>query len=292
MCQTGVRECLDRLRGQDVTAFRPGEWRAVFDGFGEGRGRPELLEDECPACGEKLFLIRRHLDSVGFNLPDAAVYQGLRVGAPCMALGMVEPGVTTMSRRPSADVRRRWQGMLWDCFNVAFVDVEGGHAGEFAPEEEWGFGDKLSELPAIAGSLRTALQDARRAGDIGRTDDSRATEAALEHVLAPVFARHGFRFIARDRSIPIIRAFWWGHYPDLLFEAPDRRSLAVEVKVTEDWEHPLGEPLACLLAHNAVVNVRVSIQADPVPPSVRSLVGRAEDALRASGRAEFIYVEP
>lgn len=77
---------------------------------------------------------------------------------------------------------------------------------------------------------------------------------------------------------------------DLLYSKSGHGTIAVEVKVDEDWEHPICEPLGDLLEHNAVINIRVPFGQDKLDAGTRSLVSEAEHMLEASGRAGFIYV--
>jgi hypothetical protein len=297
MCRLGVAAFIGGLSGQDVGSLGDRSWRPALDGFGDASGTAALVQDTCKHCGRPFPIVKRTLESCAFNLPDAAIYHGLRLRAPCVALGFVVPGKTTASRRPALQLRRRWQGLMWHIYQVAFLDVEDGAIGEFCPDQAWAVGSQSAqELQRISADIEVCLREARRARTIPAYNsngigDSRATEALLESILSPLLhQKHGYEFAGMDRGAPIIEVFWWGHYLDLLYRRPGGATLAIEVKVTEDWEHPLGEPLGCLLQHNAVINIRVSSQEDQLDRTTRQLVQEAETMLANTGRASFLCV--
>lgn len=272
-----------------------GPWRPAFDGFGEGAGPVAIAEAKCPLCDRSLPIIRRTLESGAYNLPDAAVYRRLLSGSYCIALGDAIPNKTTPSRRPGPTVRSRWQGMLWHVYQVAFLDVVGNEIGPFEPADEWAIGRPPDQLEMITDRLRSELRAARSGGNIpaykpNGDGDSRETERRLQPILTRVLESWSYRFVASDRQTGIIPAFWWGHYVDLLYKRGDGDTLSVEVKVKEDWEHPVNEPLGALLRDNAVLNIRVGTQGDNRSPETRRLVAEAESRLSPTGRAVFLHI--
>src|SRR3989442_521085 len=117
MCETGVDDFLEKLRREGIGALPGGVWESVADGFrprSSRAGEPALLEHPCPRCQGKLAVVRRSLISEAYNLPDAAVYQRLKRGTPCVAMALVDPRPkrTTMIRRPGGRVREAWQSMM------------------------------------------------------------------------------------------------------------------------------------------------------------------------------------
>jgi len=90
-----------------------------------------------------------------------------------------------------------------------------------------------------------------------------------------------------------VQGFWSYRLLDLLYRtSAGQNSIAVEVKVDEDWGHPVCQPLGYLLEHNAVLTIRVPKQKDQLDKETRRLVTKAESMLARTGRASFIYVWP
>jgi len=296
MCREGIRALVTKLQHQGVRDLEERDWRPVVDGFGDGEGPAELLIETCPVCNEPLPIVKRVLQSDAYNFPDVAAYQRLRLDAPCFALGYVT-SKTTQKWNPEnhPSLRERWQGLMWYVYDVAFVDVQDGAVGAFCPVANW-WGDKVlvGELPNIVAGLQEPLKQARRDGRIPvctqqrPKGDSKATEPVVEEILTPVLCTHGYQF-AGTQTWGI--GFWCGFYLDLLYRREkDQSSLGVEVKVGEDWKHPINQPLKNLLSRNAVLNIRVPADEDPLNQEARRLVTEAEGVLEGTGRAAFIYV--
>jgi hypothetical protein len=246
-----------------------------------------MLEKECQICHKKFPVVGRWLETERYNLPDTAVYRQLLSDTPCVALGWVKLDTGKEKPEPSPELRKRWQGIMWNVYRVAFLDVREGEVGQFCPSSSWGKGDPLPELDSMESSLKRLLFEARKKGDIPVDESSRKTERALKEILSPELEeKYGYE-LARQKSI---QAFWWTHKPDLLYTKSDGSTLAVEVKVNEDWKHPINEPLACLLEHNAVLNIRIPPRGDRLDAKVRKVVKKAEDKLESTGRAKFMYI--
>jgi hypothetical protein len=188
---------------------------------------------------------------------------------------------------PSPDVRKRWQGLMWEVYEVAFLDVREGKVGQFCPSSNWQKGDPPPELDDIERGLERLLLEARKKSVIPVGKNSRETECALKEILSPELEKYGYKPIPER---PSIQAFWWTHRLDLLCTKSDGSTLAVEVKVNEDWEHPINEPLACLLEHNGVLNIRIPLGRDKLGPKIRGRVTEAENRLERTGRAKFMYI--
>ncbi len=287
MCQEGVRQFAEQLQDQDIRGLLSDTPAYVRGGFGPGKGQVELFIGCCPTCRRQFPILKRDLVSEAYNLPDAAIYQRLRFQAPCLALGCVTEK-TTSSRDPARHpgLRQRWQGLLWHVFEVAFVDVREDIVGEFSPNHQWAAGQVIPELSDIADQASEALVRAGGGGNIPRCSSPK-TEIAIDEVLSPIMNSFGYH---ASCSSTMVHAFWWGHRLDLLYEKRDSGTISFEVKVDEDWDHPLGEPLANLLGHNAVINVRVAPNGDRLDPNTREYVCRGEELVQRTGRAEFIYI--
>jgi hypothetical protein len=186
--------------------------------------------------------------------------------------------------------------MMWNVYQVVFLDVSNGIIREFEPTMDWGLGQPPDRFDAIVTEIDLASRNAFAQGNLpGRklngAGDSRATEELLERILSPILERYGYFFLARDRKTRIIPAFWWGHWVDILYRNRETdHSLNIEVKVTEDWNHPIDEPLAGLLRDSAVINVRVGNEGNRRSSAVKDLVSRAEGLLEGTGRVRFLYV--
>ncbi len=297
MCREGVRAFVQELRTEDLSRFAKGRGCPIVQGFGvrkkAGKAACELFEETCSECGERFRVVTRVLDSEAYNLPDAAVYQRLCFDSPGVALGWVK---SDAEDPPNRDIRQRWQGLLWHVYDVAFVDVHDGVVGEFCPEEDWGVGDPLGELQEVVVETEEVLSAARVDGRIPvRTErhpdgDSTATEEALRPILTRVLGGYGYRFAGtHNRAI----GFWCGFDLDLLYDRQkDQSTIAIEVKVTEDWEHPINQPLKNLLHRNAVLGIRVPSEKDRLDRQTRGLATKAESMLEDTGRAGFICVWP
>ncbi len=294
MCQQGVKAFVQKLSGQDIGNLEHRRWEGVRDGFGpRDSSVVELSVEICPRCNKSFPIVRRVLESCAYNLPDVAVYQRFRFRSPGVALGLVVKGRTTNpdKYRPGKAMRGRWQGLMWSVYQVAFLDVVEGVVGEFCPAKDWAIGDPPANLDQIAQDARHALCVARRQRSIPVGTDSTATEDEVGDVLAPVFDKCGYKAL-KKKSLP---AFWWGpgHQLDLVYgDETEQSRIAIEVKVTEDWDHPICEPLGDLMGHNAVLNIRVPPDQDELDKETRELVTKAESMLEATGRARFIYVWP
>ena len=302
MCQDGIPAILQRLDGLDTCQIRD-QGRPILDGFGEpgekGSTLPRLSGARCSACGGRVPIVLRSLSSEGFNLPDAAVYQRLRYDSPVIAVGCVADedcvarrcvtkSATTVRRwEPSESVRSRWQGMLWHVYQVAFVDHAHGRIGDFAPAATWGRGDPPGQLPVLAAAIDQVLTEARQRSTIAVRRSSRDTEDTIEVLLTPVMAAHGYRL--RGRHLTVM-GFWQGPQPDFTWQHVTGHTVSFEAKVTEDWEHPVCQPLANLLEHNAMVNIRVPAEPDQLTRMTRSIVDRAEQMLVATSRAAFLTI--
>jgi len=292
MCESGVGEVITGLATTGVASLDSGVWESIADGFSprsSRTGEPSLTELSCPQCPGKVPIVRRTLISGAYNLPDAVVYQRLKRGVPAIALGVVDPGPsrTTMSRRPGDRVREAWQSLMWEVYHVALVDVEHGRLGQFIPRASWEVGQPIPDFRGLIHKLQAVMDKARRNGEIPQRN-SPLTCQALTPVIEPVLKSHGFHFDGFERGSP---AFWWWHPVDMLFRLEDGRgTLAIEGKVDEDWEHPINQPLAALLGHNAVINVRIPTHADRLDSETRRLVDQAEALLAATDRAAFMVV--
>ncbi len=308
MCREGVNAFVQNLQAHDFREWASQHhWASIRDGFGTRKQEPTVLcTATCGICNKSFPIVKRVLESSAYNLPDAVVYQRLRLSSPGVALGQVVKGRTTSPDKyaPSEHVRQRWQGLMWSVYQVAFVDVCGDAVGPFYPTENWGIGAPPTNLDEIAADARAALHLARHAGSIPVGTDSRATEDQVGDVLAPImFDRYGYKalkswnqkknkYVYVRKSVP---AFWWGtgHQLDLLYQNEgEQSSIAIEVKVTEDWDHPICEPLGDLIGHNAVLNIRVPTQEDQLDKATRQLVTKAETMLEATGRAKFMCIWP
>ncbi len=305
MCREGVRAFVKKLQEEGIGDLEQRDWCTVADGFGDGEGPAELLIERCPLCNEPFPIVKRVLESVAYNFPDVAAYQRLRLDAPCLALGYVT-SKTTQKWNPDnyPSLRERWQGLLWHVYDVAFVDVRNGRVDEFCPEEDWGVGDPSPQLANIVADLREPLERALRDGCIPvytqqrPEGDSKATEPVIEEILTPVLCKYGYRF-AGSQVWGI--GFWCGFYLDLLYDCEkDQSSIGIEVKVNEDWNHPINQPLKNLLCRNAVLNIRVPPELDKLECKDKKLVyspawglvKKAQDKLKDAGRAAFVYVWP
>ena len=242
-------------------------------------------------------MVTRLLESTGYNLPDAAVYQRLCFDSPGVALGWVKPNA---DNPPNRDIRGRWQGLMWHVYDVAFVDVVNGEVKEFCPEEEWGIGEPPPELSDIVLHLQEPLKQARREGRIPIGHSSRDTEPALLPIVSPVFREYGYE-VDKQEMQKVKTGFWCGFKLDLLYRRPkDNSTIAIEVKVNDDWEHPINQPLKNLLHRNAVLNIRVPPELDKLACKDKKLihspawglVKKAQDKLKDTGRAAFVYVWP
>jgi len=296
MCETGVREFVESLSGQRMSDVGETEWGAVRDGFGKrpscGKNAPKLVERTCPRCNGPFPIVRRVLESSAYNLPDAAVYQRLRLDSPGIALGLVVPGETTDPEKypPAPDVRERWQGLMWAVYQVAFVDVRDGVVGEFCPADDWPVGQAPGELAGIVADTKDALNVARAGKQIPVGNSSKETEKALKPILSSVLSKYCYELVESPGWIP---HFWYGpgRRPDIVYCRRGEGTLAIEAKVTEDWDHPICEPLGCLLGHNAVINIRMPSGHDKLDcDETRRLVERAEGKLEATGRAKFMCI--
>ncbi len=297
MCEEGVRALLKEMA--DKGAGHP--WKSSQEKTGDGfvaEGKGTAIERErlsCPFCRDYIPLLSRVLRSDAYNLPDSAIYHALRYGLPCIALGRVEPPTTNVKTRPTDQIRRRWQGMLWHTFRVAFTDLEGDQVGSYAPVENWGIGSPAVDLKELCAAAEPVLREAKKRGAIpklkaGRREgDSVATEPEIERLLTPVFGRFGYK--CQDSGHTMF-GFWWRRNTDILYRHEDGSTLAVEVKADEvnDWKLPLGQPLGNLLAHSAVINIRVPHKPDPRPEDIKRFVEVAEGMLADTGRAGFLYV--
>jgi len=296
MCREDVRAFVEELRTEDLSRFAKGCGRAIVDGFGirkqRGNAACELFEETCSEGGERFPVVTRLLESTGYNLPDAAVYQRLCFDSPAVALGWVVPGKTTVRYPPDKVMRQRWQGLMWHVYDVAFVDVVDGKVKEFCPEEDWGIGEPPPELSDIVLHLQEPLKQARREGRVPIGHSSRDTEPALLPIASPVFREYGYE-VDKQEIRKVKTGFWCGFKLDLLYRRPkDNSTIAIEVKVTEDWEHPINQPLKNLLYRNAVLGIRVPSEKDRLQRQTRILATKAESMLEATGRAAFIYVWP
>jgi hypothetical protein len=176
---------------------------------------------------------------------------------------------------------------MWDVYRIAFVDVEDDSLGEFRPKPKWEVGQPIPDFGELINELQAAMEKARRDDAIPRRN-SVSTCKALRPVITPVLEGHGLRFDGFEKGR---HAFWWWHPVDMLYRQMDGRgTLAIEVKVDEDWEHPINQPLAGLLAHNAVINVRIPTQGERFDPETRRIAAEAEALLSATGRAAFMVV--
>jgi hypothetical protein len=295
MCETGINVLIELFKDAKVGSYKTSSWVAVADGFGEHAGAPRFMEEDCPTCGQPVALVKRTLESVAYNLPDAAVYQRLKSKNSCIALGLVIPGKTTMKWQPEQEVRRRYQGMLWSVYQVAFVDVVDDVPQPFEPLRDWGHGEVLQDLGPLATELTAALKIAMREKMIpvykstGK-GDSRGTEQRMWPIVSPILRERGYEFTAGDMQTAGIHSCWWSHHPDAVYMSSSGNTLGIEVKVTEDWDHPVNQPLADLLNHNAVLNVRVGKEDDRRSFENRRLSAEAETLLSATGRAAFIGI--
>jgi len=292
MCREGVRAFVRKLQDEGVSDLEQRDWCTVADGFGDGKGPPDLLIERCPLCNEPFPVVKRVLESVAYNFPDVAAYQRLRLDAPCLALGYVT-SKTTQKWNPDnyPSLRERWQGLLWHVYDVAFVDVHNGVVGEFCPVENWGVGTTPVELADIVADLRELLRQARREGRIPVGTSSESTECAISQVVVPVLCdEYEYEFAGMHNQEA---SFWCGFRVDLLYRRRrDGSTLAIEVKVNEDWGHPINQPLKNLLHRNAVLGIRVPSEKDHLDRQTRALATKAESMLEATGRAAFIYVWP
>lgn len=290
MCQQGVLAAIERIQAEGLSGISGLAWAKVADGFGRrgfGRYNPELASLHCPICHEALPLIRRALISESFNLPDAAVYQRLVAARPAIALGHVTEK-TTSSRRPTESVRGKWQSLLWDVYHVAFVDVEGEHLGALSVGKPWAKGAIPPTLQPIVADCGAALASARAEGGIP-LQSSNTTRDALPAILAEPMARHGFVYAGKEAPVPM---FWWQHAADLAYQnRSSGLSLAIEVKVDEDREHPINQPLADLLSHNAVLNLRIPARGAGLEHDAARHAKQAEKLLEATGRVAFLVIE-
>lgn len=306
MCHEDVRAFVEDLRTEDLSRFAKGCGRAITDGFGvrkrSGNAASELFEEICDEGGKRFPVVTRLLESTGYNLPDAAVYQRLCFDSPGVALGWVKPNA---GDPPNRDIRGRWQGLMWHVYDVAFVDVVNGKVKEFCPEEDWGIGEPPPQLANIVADLQEPLEQARRDGCIPvytqkhPNGDSKATEPLVQEILTCVLREYGYQFAGSHTRVP---AFWWGtgHQLDLLYRSPSQGTIAIEVKVNEDWDHPICEPLGDLMGHNGVINIRVPPELDKLECKDKKLihspawglVKKAQRKLKDTDRAGFVYVWP
>lgn len=306
MCKEGVRQLAEDLHKRGLGVLPAEGWRPVVDGFTQNPPRKrkekekgsELLERvPCPCCPDPVFAVKRVLDSQHYNLPDTAIYWGLKLDRPCLALGLVQRGENgkTKGRRPTNEIRERWQGLLWETFQVAFVDVEGDDVGEFCPTSRWRIGRSPVDFESLVSLCETRLVQARGDGEIpvyvNDKGSSPDTEPEIARILSPVLKRHGYPFLTPHKRF---RGFWWGREVDLLFHDGDAKSLGIEVKVDEDQHLPLGQPLAVLLAFNGVINIRVR-GANGTNSAVDESQARAHDAekrlSKITRRAAFLHIE-
>lgn len=292
MCDLGIKQLLQELRLSDVNG-----WEPIHDGFGTrpsgARDAPRRAGDlPCPVCGCLIILVRRELVTEAYNLSDVAIYQALEHNSLCIALGEVSSRTTGTAGTP--EDLRRWQGLLWHVYGVAFAVVTDGAIGEWCPAEfpEPAPESLRSELSCIADKAAEALRRARREGTIPVGCSSRDTEPEVLRVLEPVFKPFGY---LPSRRLPAKAPYHGvrGQLPDGAFmKRRDGTKFAIEVKVDEDWDHPLVSSLIDLLGYDAVLLVRVPPSALDRAADVRDLIAVAERKLEETGRARFIYVWP
>jgi hypothetical protein len=295
VCKRGVRQFAGGLQGKEIDTLPSEQWISHIECFGAHLSAGRLMHKPCPICSKPFPIIERPLQSENYNLPDAAVYQRLFSDSPCIALGTVTEK-TTLGRKPTQSIRSRWQGMIWSIYQVIFLDVVNGIIGEFEPTTDWGLGQPPDRFDPMVTEIELASRNAYEHGTLpGRklngAGDSRATEELLERISSSILEKYGYSFVARDRRTGIIPAFWWGHWVDILYRKRETGdSLSIEVKVTEDWNHPINEPLAGLLRDSAVINVRVGNQGNRRSSAVQDLVSRAVGLLEETGRVRFLHV--
>jgi hypothetical protein len=275
-----------------------GDWEGRHDGFGEPKRPTRVLQRALVPPGAKCSILRRKLDVENYCLPDAAIYEAVRNGCAQPTVAILQLDGKYRSRfkdrdRMHVDSLRRWQAMLWDLYAVISLVEKGDIIDPFDRAESWGEGEPFPRLKDITKTIDRAVRAAVKKGELpiikkGR-GDSVATEEPLGRVLSgPLRDKHRLSRVDKWTT----QAPGWCHDTDLAFADDEGRSLAIEVKVEENWDHPLGEPLACLLGYNAVVNVRMRHTDDRVEKKVRALITSAERELVDRGRAGFVYQPP
>jgi hypothetical protein len=160
-CLAGIRLLLPEQGGRELSALADHNWRPW-----ELRRGIQIAEAQCPSCSHSLPLLRCTLSSVAFILPGMAIYRRINSGRPCIALGIVDPSVTTMSRKPDRPARRLWQGIFWDLHSIAFVDVIDGTIGGFEPDHDWPVGEPPDDFDSLVTEVSTQLMELRRTKQI------------------------------------------------------------------------------------------------------------------------------
>jgi len=293
MCEQGV--CQLAERAADLLRRPDHEWVPVHDGFGTAPSRaqnaPRKLLAECPAgCGNKIPVLRRVLISCEYNLPDAAIYQAISHEGPCLAIGEVVADKTNVGAGPGQ--WRKWQGLLWDLYRVAFVCVGPEAAADFQPETVPSCDRCASVLNDVVNAIQPELDKARSEGRIPAAapqHKERATQPEIMPILSRALGRHGYD---KTDQTTLDAPYWPHRGPDIPYRRPDGHAIAVELKVDSDWDHPLNQEVADLLEYHAVLHVRVPPGSRHSASDAEAEIRKAQRKLEDAGRGRFMCIGP
>jgi hypothetical protein len=152
-----------------------------------------------------------------------------------------------------------------------------------AADRPWG-----GHLDEIRDALKLALQRARGSGCIPRGTSSRATTLALKPFCCSVLQEFGY---GQEAPRAVADGPYFHPTPDLVYRG-SAGTIAIEIKVEEDWDHPLGQALGYLLEHQAVLHIRVPAGDRHGIPDALPMITEAEKRLECTGRARFMCIWP
>jgi hypothetical protein len=211
-------------------------------------------------------------------LDAAAAYSHHHGGRNVVAL--IGPDKDGHEQAPG-DFRRRFQAAAWHGLGVVWVESEGSAKGIWAPGDAPAKGD----FEQLAAACHRALDEvaARDRAMWLALLEKKASREAEGHVSESVNAAlNPFGFKERPVTDRKFRASWRGAAADGVWgrEGGLPASLALEVKVSEDWNAPFCQVFDDLGAFDAAIHVRlVSGAENRAPNGMREAMAKAEEAL-------------
>ncbi len=209
-------------------------------------------------------------DSNAARLLDATVAHRSFVGAPHAVAILNAPQGASKHDRGTDEFLRAYQAAAWHGCGILFL-----RGGAPAPEPRWRLPSPPNDHRRFLDALESDIRAALVAPDAIPSDFLHSSTDA-ECVVRPIVHRALYKR-GYNRSEPQYPALWRRAATDGSWridggDSPHR--IALEIKLAEDIDWPLSEPIEALAAHDAVLQVRL------VTPGVGKSLAFASPAAR------------
>lgn len=268
-----------------IAAARTAKLQKIPEGFGGGKLRagPGVFNGGLVSVGDEHWVVcRARVISDRFRLLDATVRQKLErqkdgsvpIAGAVAFLDPPKEGKLKRPKLPGDAYITRFQQIVWSAFRVAWILPGGTFCEESAkPIDRSGF-------DALVGRIRPTLVEPLRR----RPKDSRAAEKEVLARISPVLTEAGFAPAPSRRYA----GFWRAPLADGMWRRGDGRlpaSFGLEVKLTEDPDCPLCQPVELLAHVDGVIHVRVGSE---TPKGAVKLADRAKALLEEHAPMKYL----